>query len=30
MLFKGEHVSIAEAEPWVIAPHEHEEIAGEA
>jgi putative flippase GtrA len=24
VLFKGEHVSIAEAEPWVTAPHEHE------
>jgi putative flippase GtrA len=22
VLFKGEHVSIAEAEPWVVAPHE--------
>jgi putative flippase GtrA len=25
LLFKGEHVSIAEAEPWVAAPHEHEQ-----
>jgi putative flippase GtrA len=22
VLFKGEHISIAEAEPWVVAPHE--------
>jgi putative flippase GtrA len=29
VLFKGEHVSIAEAEPWVAAPHEHQEVAGD-
>jgi putative flippase GtrA len=29
MLFKGEHISIAEAEPWVVAPHEHEHTAAE-
>jgi putative flippase GtrA len=23
VLFKGEHVGIAEAEPWVVAPHDH-------
>jgi putative flippase GtrA len=30
VLFTGEHVSIAEAEPWVAAPHEHEEVAPES